>query len=147
MSAHTCQTVSQLSEGGRQPHGPGGGRRPRVPQLGPRRGEARPREEEGLRQAGPQARGPPGAHLLLRGEFRVRPGGESPRQDRTAVLGGIPPIIRSFSANFPPKMVPHPCYIYISGISAEFGRKTYGMVPHLPIAHMFMDSAYFLPMF
>ena len=31
-------------------------------------------------------------------------------QDRTAILGGIPPIFRSFSADFPPKMVPRPCY-------------------------------------
>ena len=87
------------------------------------------------------------------------------RQDKTAILGEISPIFRSFStyfppmvlhlpffhphvfgiclfppisAYFPPKMVPHPCY-----------KLTHGT--HLPIccfsAHMFTDSAYLPPMF
>ena len=41
---------------------------------------------------------------------------------------------RLFSADFPPKMVPHPCFIYISGISAEFGQNSAyfppKMIPH-----------------
>ena len=42
---------------------------------------------------------------------------------------------RLFSDHFSPKMVPHPCYpcyVYISGISEEFGWKNSSLVPHPP---------------
>ena len=55
----------------------------------------------------------------------------STRQDKTAILGEISPIFRSYSAYFPP-MVPHPYY------------KLKHMLPICRFsAHMFTDFAYF----
>ena len=72
------------------------------------------------------------------------------RQDRTVILGEIPPIFSSFSTDFPPKIVPHPCYIYISAVLVwNIGGKTLAWYPIRHIsAQMFTDSAcFFLPMF
>ena len=69
------------------------------------------------------------------------------RQDRTAILDRILPIFRSFSTDFMPKMVPHPCYIYISVVLVQnMDRKTQAWYPicHFS-AHRFTDSAYFPP--
>ena len=59
------------------------------------------------------------------------------------------PIFRSFSADFPTKMAPHPCYICISGISAESGRKNSSMISHLPFfrTHDFAYVPLIFPLF